>query len=312
MRRLVAFGAGLFLAFGVLVPGVLAADGTLVHTGRVLLSTSGDLTVAAGEQADLVVVISGTARIAGIVNTIVVVDGSAILNGATTETLVAVRSPVTLGAGTVVLGDVATFDSLVTRVGNASVGGSIRDVAGDLAGIGFALGPALLLFFLGFAIATVAAGLLLAALAARQVRAAEAMISHEPVQTLVAGLAGTIVPVAAVIALFMTIIGAPLAFGILFFLLPAAAFIGYLVAAIWIGDLILDRTSPGVVRERPYLAAVIGLVVLAIVTALPFVTAIASLFGFGAVVLLGWRTFRSGSAAAPAPSVRAAPIAAPG
>jgi hypothetical protein len=311
MRRIFALGGALVLAFGILVPGVLAQGGTLAHTGRVLISTGGDLTVAAGEQADAVIVVNGTATIAGVVNTIVVIDGNAILNGARTETLVAVRSPVTLGADTVVTGDVMTFDSLVHRIGNAAIEGSMRDMAGDIAGVGFVLASAVLLFFIGFAIATLAAGLLLAALAARQVRAAEALITHEPAQTFIAGLAGIVVPILVVIGLFMTLVGAPLAFGILVFLMPTVAFVGYLVAAIWIGDFILARTSPGVVRERPYLAAVIGLVVMAIATAVPFLSAIASLFGFGAVILLSWRTFRAGSSAAAA-ATRPAPVPAPG
>jgi hypothetical protein len=65
-----------------------------------------------------------------------------------------------------------------------------------------------------------------------------------------------------------------------------------------------------VVRERPYLAAVIGLLVLqalGLVPVLGIVSALASLFGFGAVVLLAWRTLRAGggthvSVAGPTPA----------
>jgi len=49
-------------------------------------------------------------------------------------------------------------------------------------------------------------------------------------------------------------------------------------------------------RERPYLAAVIGLLILqalSLVPVLGIVSALASLFGFGAVVLLAWRTLRA-------------------
>ena len=44
------------------------------------------------------------------------------------------------------------------------------------------------------------------------------------------------------------------------------------------------------------MAAVVGLIVLQIISIVPFVGAIASLFGFGAVLLLAWRTFRQPSA----------------
>ncbi len=99
--------------------------------------------------------------------------------------------------------------------------------------------------------------------------------------------------------------GAPLGLGILFGLWPLTAFLGYLVAAIWIGDWILRRTSPGTVRERPYLAAVIGILIMQLLAIIPFVSGIASLFGFGAVLLLAWRTFRQGG-------VPAASVADPG
>jgi hypothetical protein len=94
----------------------------------------------------------------------------------------------------------------------------------------------------------------------------------------------------------VTVIGAPLGLGLLLVVLPVLLVIGYLVAGIWIGDQVLDGTSPGIVRERPYLAAVIGLVVLGVVSAIPFVGGIvgglATLVGFGAIVLLMWRVLR--------------------
>lgn len=55
----------------------------------------------------------------------------------------------------------------------------------------------------------------------------------------------------------------------------------------------------------------LGLVVLLVLQVLsiwPFVSMVASLFGFGAVVLLAWRTFRGRPAATPPV---AAPVAAP-
>ena len=61
----------------------------------------------------------------------------------------------------------------------------------------------------GSSLVTIVAGLALAALGARQVRTAEALISREPGQTLLVGLAGlVVVPVVAILAM-ITIIGAP-------------------------------------------------------------------------------------------------------
>lgn len=296
MKRLFAVAASMLLAFLVFSPVVFAADpSVLPHNGRVLISTGGDVTVPAGDHADAVIVVKGTATIGGEVNTIVVVDGAANLTGARTESVIAVRSPVTIGPGTIVLGDVMKVDSVVTRVGDAAIGGTVRDLAADIAGIGWFVGPAMIMAYLGFALAAIAAGLLLAGLAARQVRAAEALISHQPVNTLVAALAGVFLPIFLVAMLVVTIVGAPLGIGILLGAWPLAAFIGYLVAGIWIGDWVLARMSPGTTRERPYLAAVVGLLILELVGILPFLPMIATLFGFGAVLLLAWRTLRAGS-----------------
>jgi hypothetical protein len=295
MKRLFAVAASMLLAFLVFSPVVFAADPPLPHNGRVLISTGGDVTVPAGDHADAVIVVKGTATISGEVNTIVVVDGAANLTGARTESVIAVRSPVTIGPGTVVLGDVMKVDSVVTRVGDGAISGAVRDLAADIAGIGWFVGPAMIMAYFGFALAAITAGLLLAGLAARQVRAAEALISHQPVNTLVAALAGVFLPIFLVAMLLVTIVGAPLGIGILLGAWPLAAFIGYLVAGIWIGDWVLARMTPGTTRERPYLAAIVGILILELVGILPFLPMIATLFGFGAVLLLAWRTLRAGS-----------------
>jgi hypothetical protein len=310
MRRLAAVAATIAVAALVLVPATLAADGEATHTGRVLMAAGGDITLPAGEQADAVIVIDGTATVAGDVNTIVVINGQARLDGATTETIVAIGSPLELGPDTVVTGDIMKFDSLVTKFGNADVQGGIRDIGSEVTGVGFFLGPLFLLLFAGFALAAIAAGLLLAGLAGRQVRAAEALISREPLMTFAAGLAATFLPILVIVGLFVTVIGAPLAMGILFGLWPLAAFVGYLVAGIWVGDWLLrfgSRTETP--RERPYLAAVLGLIALQALAIWPFLPMIASLFGTGAVVRLAWQTLR-GEPTAPAVRMGApAPVA---
>src|SRR6478672_5099491 len=107
-----------------------------------------------------------------------------------------------------------------------------------------------------------------------------------------------VIPLAAFV-LIATLIGAALGVGILIALWPLVAFVGYLVAGIWIGDWILHQMRSAVTRERPYLAAVIGLLILqalSLVPVLGIVATLVSLFGFGAVVLLAWRTLRDGSA----------------
>ena len=159
------------------------------------------------------------------------------------------------------------------------------------------------MLLVGFGVAALAVALLVAAFGARQVRRAESLISDEPGTVLVAGIVGSVVlPILALLAT-VTIVGAPLGLGALFLVLPALAFIGWIVAAIWIGDWILGR-SGGPRAERPYAAAVVGVLVLALAGILPFVSAIATLFGFGALLVIAWRILRppTASIGAAAPS----------
>lgn len=308
IHRPMAILMGLVIGMFLLAPLAIAAE-EMPHSGRILISTQGDITLPAGEQADLVMVTNGTAHIAGDANTVVVIDGVADLTGATAETVVLIRGEAALDGSSSVLGDIMTLDATVSADPAASIGGRIRDLAPEIAGIGFVLGSALVVLYLGFALAAIAAALLLAGLAARQVRSAEALIRREPLLTAGVGLLGMFVPIVFLVLLTVTVIGAPLAFGIAFGLWPLAAFIGYLVAGIAIGDWIVGRLSPGVTRERPYLAAVVGLVVLEVVGILPVVSGIATLFGYGAVLLLAWRTLRgesSGSSTAVPLSAHAA------
>jgi hypothetical protein len=308
MKRLAGIVGAMLILFLIAVPVAIAAD-PLPQTGRLIISTEGDVTVAAEEQADLVIVTGGTATIEGTVNALLVVDGVADLTGATVDSIVAVRSPVTVGPGSVVLGDVRTVDSLVLKMGDGEVQGDVRDLATDLIAVGAVLAPAAILFFIGFALATVIAGLTLAGLASRQLRAAETLISRDIGRTLLAGLGGLILlPLVAIVAI-ASIVGAPLGIGLLIFVWPLLAFLGYIVAAVWIGDWVLRQVSPTVVRERPYAAVVIGIVVMQVLSIIPPLAAIASFVGFGAVILYAWRTFQGRSQAAPAPSFAGSPAA---
>ncbi len=295
MRRFLLFLVAAAFAVTLAAPAVLAAEPRFDHTGRVLIAFNGDVTVPAGETADAVLVTGGTATIAGQVETLVVLDGDAVLQGATIKTVVATGGTVAIDAASTVTGDVRTLDSTVTVDPAATVGGKVSSINADLVAATAVIAPAIMLFMLGLALVTIVAGLALAALGARQVRAAETLITREPGETLLFGLAGLVViPVVAVLAM-VTVIGAPLGLAILLMVWPAAAFAGYLVAGIWIGEWLLYRGATTERPARPYLAAVLGLIILQIVSLLPLVGAVASLFGFGAVLLLAWRTFRGPS-----------------
>ena len=308
-RTMLGIAVALLLLLGLAAPA-LAAD-PLGHDGSFRFAAGGEITIPEGEHVDTVFAAGATVIIKGEVNAIAVVDSTLRLEGATTEAIVAVGSTVSLDAATSVLGDVRTLDTTVDRADGAEITGGIRGLETDLINLGLVLAPLFILFAIGLAIASVVAGLALAALAAKQIREAEALIRNEPGPVLIAGLIAMIVfPLAAVAALF-TVIGAPVGIGLLVVVWPAVALIGYLVAGIFIGEWVLERLRGPQRTERPYLAAVVGVLILQVIGFIPLVGAIASLFGFGAVVLLAWRTFRGeGAAAAPVSRASAQPLGA--
>jgi hypothetical protein len=297
MRKLAALLAALAMVLG--VAGIaLAADGGSGGDATILIAVNDDIDVAAGEQVDAVIVISGNARIAGTVTALFVVDGVAsTAPGSSFDTITVINSTADLATGTTVRGDISQLQATVNRADGVTVGGSVRDVAGDAAAFGLFMGAAAILLWIGFALVTIVVGLLLAGLAARQVRQATTLISREPLKTFLVGLLVVVVVPILTIAAFVTVVGIPAAITIALVVIPAGAFIGYMVAAIWIGEWLLARRNvAGPPPERPYLAAVVGLVVAFILGFIPLITSIISIFGIGAVVIAAWRTLRGSPA----------------
>jgi MFS family permease len=297
MKRIAALFASLVFVAVIGAPVALAADESLPHTDRVLMAFNGDIAVPAGEHADVVFVVRGDADIAGTVNTVTVIDGTATIQGATVENIVVISGSVVLEDGSRVLGNVRAIESTVTQAADVTVAGDVKGLDAELIALGAFLGPAMLLFAIGLFLASLAAGLLLAAVGARQVRATERLIATEPLKAFGVGLLGAIcIPILAIVAI-VTVVGAPLGLGILLGLLPLLAFVGFLVAAIFVGEELLGtRKEPA--AERPYRGALLGIFVLQALGIVPvvggLVTGVASVFGFGAILLLAWRILRSG------------------
>lgn len=296
MNKMLALLASLMLVLA--GAGVaLGADGATSDTGRVLIAVNGDLRVAAGEQADAVIVVGGTAEIAGTVNTVIIADGTvSTASGATLDSLVVISGTALLASGTTIRNDISQLNSTIDQAEGVQLGGSVRDMTGDAAAFGLFLGLAWIVLWIGVVLATLLLGLLVAGLAARQVRLATGTISHEPAKTFLIGLLSMIVPPFLAVVAFITVIGIPAGLALLLLVWPVAAFAGYMVAAIWIGEWLLGRRGQAKPASRPYLAVVVGLVVAFLLGFIPFVTAIISIFGLGAVVLTAWRTLRGGSA----------------
>jgi hypothetical protein len=309
MKRLLTIAATVAFLLSLGAPAVLAAEP--LHTaGSALISVNGSVDVPAGDHLDSLVVVGGDASISGDVRTIVVVGGTATLAGATAETLVVVNGSADLQAGTTIQGDVRTLGGSVTQEPGSTVVGSTRTLDADVAALGLLLIPAFILFFLGIGLAAVIAALLVAALGARQVRGAGALIRREPGPVLVAGIVGTVALPLLAILMIVSVLGAPVGLALLFIVLPALAFLAWIVAAIWVGDWLVARLRGGPEPDRPYLAAVLGVITLAIAGLFPFVTAIATLFGFGALLLASWRIFRHEAAPLDQPDA-SLPVASP-
>ena len=311
MQRLLVIAATVAFLLGLGAPAALAAE-PIRESGRVLVSVNGPVDIPAGDHLDTLVVLGGDARISGDVHSIVLVRGTATLAGATTDSLVVVNGTADLQAGTTVRGDVRTLNGTMTQQPGSAVTGSVKTLDADLAALGLLLIPAFILLFIGFGLLTVAAALLVAAFGARQVRSVESLIVQKPGHVLLAGIAGMVALPLVAMLLIATIVGAPMGFALLFIVLPAIAFLAWIVAAIWIGDWVVARLRGSVEPDRPYRAAVIGVIVLALAGVFPFVTAIATLFGLGALLVTAWRVLRpetppagkasEAGAALPAPS----------
>ena len=308
MKKLFVLLAVVALALG-LTGAVLAADEDLPHTGRVVFVAGGDIEIGADEQADAVIVINGDARISGTVNSLVVVEGTATATGATIEGAAIVNGTLDLRAGTSVLGDIGRLSSDVIRADGVTIGGSVNDLAGDVAAFGAFMGFAALVIWVGVGIATLVVGLLMAGLAARQTRSATTLIRLEPGKAFLVGLLAIFVPPILAVLAMVTIIGIPTGVGLLIVVWPLVAFVGYVVGAIWLGEWLLGRRDGAVPAERPYAAATVGLLVAFVLGLVPLVTAALSIFGVGAVVLAAWRTLRRVPAAAQ-PLAHPAPAAA--
>jgi hypothetical protein len=291
MTRMLGVVSALLLTLLVLVP-VAAADEFGDRSEHILVSTGGDIAVAAGQRADVLVVVSGNATVAGTVRDVIVINGSVAFTGGHAGGLSIIRGTASLDATSVINGEIRTFDAVITRAPGATVSGPIRDFRSDFGSVFSLFGPFVLLVYVGFSLAAIVAGVALAGIAGRQVGRAEGIITKEPLLAIVASLLGFVAFIVAGTLAVITVIGIPLGLAILAFVFPILLFVGYLVAGIWIGDVVLRRMSSAPETDRPYVAAIVGIGILSVIGIIPFANAIPGFLGFGAVLLLIWRTLR--------------------
>lgn len=264
-----------------------------------LLRINGPITVGPDQEVGSVAIISDNADIAGTVTQeLIVIDSTATVTGTVEGNVTVISGTLNLEPSARVSGDVNLIRSDLNRASGASVGGSVSRSSFDVSGWDFlALS---IYFWISFTIAIVIAGLIFAAVGGRQLRGAGNLIIARPGGTILAAvIVGIGIPILAIIAM-LTILGIPLGLGLLFFLIPALWFFGYLVAGTELGSRILRQEQ----NDHPYVAAVLGLVLLQLIGLIPFVggivSFIAGILGTGALVLFAWDAWRRPSTGAPA------------
>jgi MFS family permease len=266
--------------------------------GSVLVGIQKDVTLAAGEEADAVLVIDGNGLIEGTTGGLLMVDADVTIqgSGASVDGIFAVGGSLTIGPGATVT-DLAYIDTALTVDPTATLENE-RNIETDLTGAaGWIFGVIALIalaIWIGGVIATIVAGLFVVAFGTSQSRRAAQTIGQDVLKVIVAGLLMIVLPWIVFGLLFVTVIGIPLAIG-LALLWGVLAFLGYLVVALWIGERVLRRARQA---SRPYGAMFLGIIILVILALVPGVNAIVGiltlLFGMGAVTLAGWRVLRSG------------------
>ncbi|CCF84908.1 RDD domain-containing protein [Nitrolancea hollandica] len=281
--------------------------------GDVIVRYNGPLRIGPGETVPNALVVNQDATIDGTVRgSFGVIDGNATISGRVDGSTTVVNGRLDLGQGAQV-SDVNLVNSTLNRAPGAIVNGEIRSQTGILTAaqqrtVSF-------FFWLGTTLAVIVAGLIFAAVGGRQLTGAGRLMVEQPAGTVIAALIVSIgLPLLAFLA-FVTLIGIPVGFTLLF-LLGALWFLGFLVSGALLGAALVSRVRPRGEPLNLYLAVVIGLLVLEVVGLIPFIgfviMTLAGFLGSGALALLAWRAWRQPGApreelAPPTPGRPAAP-----
>lgn len=279
----------LFLLLALVPASVFAQQAMDDDSDSFIFQVNRPATVATGDMVDIVIVIDDDAVIDGqVTDTLVVVNGTATVNGFVTGDIIVAEGALVVNDGATV-NDITLFRSEMTQGEAATVTG---DVTEETSYTGFTWGLTIfsVVFWIGTTIAILLAGIAIMALFGRQMDVAVQTISTRPLESVVTGLVTWIlIPVLAILS-FITIIGIPVGLGLLFVVIPLLALAGYMAAAYWLGARVVTMTN---ISAGRYLSLVIGLVLLALVGAIPWlggvVTFFATLFGTGALVYLLYR-----------------------
>jgi hypothetical protein len=278
------------LAFVVSAPGAHAQRN---QEENLLLRVGGTARVGPADSVGSAMLIRGNGVIEGAVgDQLMVIRGTARVTGRVHGDVVVMNGHLDLAPGAHVDGNVLLYGSTITRSPGAVVTGQIHEERGLSFGA-----RAIWFFWLGMTLMLIVAGLVFAAFATRSLIESAGMIGAAKGPTLVTALLLWIgLPALAVLA-FVTVIGIPLGFMILFFVIPALTLLGYLVSSTALGRLVMRRRRPppevvGVVREPLFAEVTTGVLILQIIGFIPglggLVIILAGLLGAGALLYHAW------------------------
>lgn len=307
--------SGDFTAFGsmITVPGTVSEDAILGAGSIEVAGTVGDDIRAAGGQVTLsgtitdnaiiaggtinlnkngkvgrdLIAAAGNAYIDGVVGRNVrIAAGQVNINGRVNGSVRVFSDSITVGPGGVIKGDLAYTGSKAPQISRgAVVGGKIREIKAKTTEVTRRHPSPVAIILLWFAklLAMTLVGVIIIAIAPRMsALTAERLIAAPWISLLIGFILLVVVPVLIVIV-FATIIGIPLAL-ILAAIYAIILYISRIIAGITVGKWIANRSGrPGM---SLYLELIIGLVILAILSAIPILGGIISflalLFGLGA------------------------------
>jgi cytoskeletal protein CcmA (bactofilin family) len=298
LRRASSVAAVLAIA-ALVAPAAAGAAGTGGHSGDAVVVISGDVTVPRGETVKGVYIAHGDARIAGRVDgDVVVFSGDVVVSGTIDGDLFTAGGQAHLLRTAEVTGDVDYGNDRPQVALDARVHGDIAKKGWpDLGGLLPVIGG--ILVWLAVGVSTLLLGVLLLLIAPRAADLNRR--SRERVgPTIAIGIAILIVlPIVAFVA-GITVVGLPLALGILLALLPIAA-VAYTVSAWVLGRRILKPP-----RER-LLSLLVGVAILWALSLIPIVGPLVGLaaviFGLGLIgSAIGAARNPSGGGEPPAPA----------
>ena len=262
----------------------------------VYVRVNGTVDLAAGESVDMLVAVNSEARVAGTVrDTLVIVNQTATVSGAVGRDAIVVNGTLRLERAARIGGDVVLINGELSQADGAVIAGGVMERSGASIGAELSRVTAAISFiaWLGMTLLFVLVALGWAAVGGRQLSHVAGLLGARPGLAAVAAVIFWVaVPVVAFVA-FVTVIGIPIGITLLVLVLPLLWGLGYVTTGTRLGFFLADlrRTTPDL--ARPYLEAVLGVVIFQLIGLIPIVggivIALAGLFGAGAIVVHIWR-----------------------